>query len=135
MGDIGLFQKGTPFMDGVPGVSQYPILPGGNFTYRFSIGNQYGLYWWHSHFRATYADSIRGPLLVRANQTRVRPYEVLARGVPRGVEILRQAENNSQTVMVNDWNHMTSAETYAQYNRTGAFPNCADSRRFPLCKD
>lgn len=29
-------------MDGVPGVTQYPIPPGGNFTYRFSVKNEYG---------------------------------------------------------------------------------------------
>ncbi|KAH8705516.1 Cupredoxin [Talaromyces proteolyticus] len=40
----GLFQHRTPEMDGVPGVTQYPIPPGGNFTYRFSVGDQYGFY-------------------------------------------------------------------------------------------
>merc|ERR1712169_89358 len=48
----GLLQRGSPDMDGVPGVTQFPIPPGGNFTYRFSTADEYGFYWYHSHFRA-----------------------------------------------------------------------------------
>merc|ERR1712000_131312 len=60
----GLLQRGTPGMDGVPGVTQFPIPPQGNFTYRFSTGSEYGIYWYHSHFRAYYNDAARGPLLM-----------------------------------------------------------------------
>ena len=42
--DEGLIQKGTCYSDGVPGVTQYPILPGGNLTLRFSASGQYGFY-------------------------------------------------------------------------------------------
>ncbi|KAI9649367.1 hypothetical protein NHQ30_001942 [Ciborinia camelliae] len=37
----GLLQNGTPWMDGVPGISQCPIAPGSQFTYRFRA-DQYG---------------------------------------------------------------------------------------------
>ncbi|TVY74179.1 Laccase-1 [Fusarium oxysporum f. sp. cubense] len=40
----GLLQRGTPHMDGVPGVTQDPIPPGGNYTYRFSTASEYGFF-------------------------------------------------------------------------------------------
>ncbi|MBI2149012.1 MAG: copper oxidase, partial [Acidobacteria bacterium] len=36
-------------MDGVPGISQDPVLPGGMFTYEFTV-NQNGTFFYHSHF-------------------------------------------------------------------------------------
>jgi len=54
-----MLQNGTGYMDGVPGFTQVsyvsrsfdklilqcPIAPGANFTYRFTVDNQYGTYW------------------------------------------------------------------------------------------
>ncbi|KAK3595586.1 hypothetical protein CHS0354_009542 [Potamilus streckersoni] len=44
----GLPQRGTPWMDGVPFVTQCPILPGLTFTYTF-IAEPKGTFWYHSH--------------------------------------------------------------------------------------
>ncbi|KAK3595591.1 hypothetical protein CHS0354_009547 [Potamilus streckersoni] len=44
----GLHQRGTPWMDGVPFVTQCPILPGQTFTYKF-IAEPKGTFWYHSH--------------------------------------------------------------------------------------
>lgn len=38
----------TPYMDGVPYVSQCPILPGSTFRYDF-IATEAGTHFWHSH--------------------------------------------------------------------------------------
>lgn len=40
----GLQQQGTPWADGVPGLSQKPIEPGCTYVYRFSA-SPYGTYW------------------------------------------------------------------------------------------
>lgn len=37
-------QYNTPWSDGVPGLSQKPILPGESFTYKWTA-TQYGTYW------------------------------------------------------------------------------------------
>ncbi len=37
-------QQGTPWSDGVPGVSQKPIGGGKSFTYKW-VATQYGTYW------------------------------------------------------------------------------------------
>ena len=38
-------QAGTPWSDGVPGLSQKPIAPGGSFLYKWTA-TQYGTYWY-----------------------------------------------------------------------------------------
>lgn len=48
-----------PWYDGVPGVTQYPILSQGEFSYEF-VAEPYGIYWYHSHVSGTYDDGIRG---------------------------------------------------------------------------
>lgn len=50
-------------MDGVNGVTQCPIAPGHNFTYKFHA-TQYGTSWYHSHYSLQYADGLAGPLTI-----------------------------------------------------------------------
>ncbi|MCJ1231986.1 hypothetical protein MMC12_008667 [Toensbergia leucococca] len=59
----GLYMNGTTEMDGVVGVSQCAIPPGGSFKYDFQI-NQPGTYWYHSHNDGQYPDGLRGALIV-----------------------------------------------------------------------
>lgn len=61
-----MLQNGTQYMDGVPGISQCQIPPGGQFTYNFTVSDQYGSYWWHSHYHNTYADGIVGGLIIHS---------------------------------------------------------------------
>lgn len=62
----GIRQLGTPFMDGVNGVTQCPIAGSPNndsYTYKFKA-SQYGTSWYHSHYALQYADGILGPLTI-----------------------------------------------------------------------
>ncbi|TKA66579.1 hypothetical protein B0A49_06046 [Cryomyces minteri] len=59
----GFLQTGTPWYDGVPGVSQCPIAPGKTFTYRFRA-ELYGTSWWHGHYSAQYINGLAGPIVV-----------------------------------------------------------------------
>ncbi|KAK4945743.1 hypothetical protein LTR10_015091 [Elasticomyces elasticus] len=59
----GLLQKGTPYEDGVPGISQCPIAPGQTYTYSFNA-DLYGTTWYHSHYSAQYAGGALGPLII-----------------------------------------------------------------------
>jgi FtsP/CotA-like multicopper oxidase with cupredoxin domain len=38
----GLYQNGTNWMDGTPGITQCPIAPGGSFRYEFTVKGQSG---------------------------------------------------------------------------------------------
>ena len=59
----GLNQPGTPYFDGVVTVSQCPIVPGGNLTYRFRA-DEYGTTWWHAHYSAQYSSGVVGPIVI-----------------------------------------------------------------------
>ncbi|KAL5492731.1 LCC11_6 [Sanghuangporus weigelae] len=58
----GLFQKGTNSYDGAAWVNQCPIVPNNSFLYNFTVTNQTGTYWYHSHVGTQYCDGLRGPL-------------------------------------------------------------------------
>ncbi|KAK7444341.1 hypothetical protein VKT23_015353 [Stygiomarasmius scandens] len=85
----GMFQNGSQYMDGVPGVSQCPIQPGESFTYQFTV-NQYGTYWYHSHSSVQYTDGLGGPLIIHSVD------DPLVRGTDFDYEMV---------LFVNDWYH------------------------------
>ncbi|RIB07824.1 Multicopper oxidase [Gigaspora rosea] len=58
----GMFQRGTPWYDGVPGQTQRGIPSKKSFAYEFKV-NQSGTYWYHSHSNAQYIEGIVGPLI------------------------------------------------------------------------
>nr|AFE48786.2 yellow laccase [Stropharia aeruginosa] len=60
----GVFQEGTTWADGPVGVNQCPIAPGHSFLYKFSVPDQAGTFWYHSHFSTQYCDGLRGAMVV-----------------------------------------------------------------------
>nr|POE77697.1 laccase-1 [Quercus suber] len=66
----GLYQRGTPYMDGTVGLAQCPIAPGANFTYEFTIANQSGTYWWHAHQGVQASDGLHGPMVIHSRRER-----------------------------------------------------------------
>ncbi|KAJ7450358.1 laccase [Mycena latifolia] len=60
----GLFQKGTNWADGPAWVSQCPIATGHSFLYDFTVPDQAGTFWYHSHLSTQYCDGLRGALVV-----------------------------------------------------------------------
>ena len=49
--------------DGVPGLTECPIAPGGQKVYRFQATG-YGSTWYHSHFSTQYGAGVLGPIVV-----------------------------------------------------------------------
>ncbi|KAH9825619.1 multicopper oxidase 1 [Teratosphaeria destructans] len=62
----GIYQNGTPHMDGTVGITQCPIAPGSEFTYEFTVSEQSGTYWWHGHYGLQASDGMYGPLIIHA---------------------------------------------------------------------
>ncbi|TID19252.1 hypothetical protein CANINC_003823 [Pichia inconspicua] len=60
----GLFQWNTTQMDGVPGLTQCEVAPGGHFVYNFTVPDQVGSFWYHSHSKGQYMDGMRGAFIV-----------------------------------------------------------------------
>ncbi|CCO32858.1 hypothetical protein BN14_06921 [Rhizoctonia solani AG-1 IB] len=91
----GIFQEGTPWMDGPAGITQCPIPSGGSFTYKFKITGQYGTYWWHAHAGSQLSDGVHGALIVHSVN------DPLKRG---------EHYDYDQIIIQGDWYHNTSAE-------------------------
>ncbi|KAK7433267.1 hypothetical protein QQZ08_000203 [Neonectria magnoliae] len=70
----GFLQKGMPWEDGVPGITQCPIAPGKSFTYQFAA-EMYGTGWYHSHYSAQYAAGLLGPMVIHGPREK-RDYDV-----------------------------------------------------------
>lgn len=69
----GFLQKGKPWEDGVPAVTQCPIAPGESFTYSFEA-ELYGTLWYHSHYSSQFSGGLLGPIVVYGPHE--RPYDV-----------------------------------------------------------
>ncbi|WYZ45841.1 hypothetical protein EsH8_IX_000066 [Colletotrichum jinshuiense] len=59
----GIHQQGTGLMDGVSGITQCPIVPGGSFTYRWKAST-YGSTWYHGHHSLQYGGGLWGPMVI-----------------------------------------------------------------------
>jgi laccase len=57
-------QQRNCWADGVPMVTQCPILPGHNFTYRFDVAGQEGTLWWHAHVFSL-RGTVHGAFIIR----------------------------------------------------------------------
>lgn len=66
----GIYQTGTPHMDGTVGITQCPIAPGVSFTYEFKVTGQSGTYWWHGHQGLQSSDGMHGPLIIHSREER-----------------------------------------------------------------
>lgn len=60
----GLPQIGSPYMDGVPFLSQCPISFGQKFTYKFTASHK-GTYWYHSHVGSQRSKGLFGAFIIR----------------------------------------------------------------------
>ncbi|SPP77695.1 laccase [Drosophila guanche] len=88
----GMHQRLTPFMDGVPHVTQYPIEAGQAFRYRFQVDHG-GTNWWHSHTEHQRAFGLAGPLIVR-QPAKLNPHAHLY-----------DFDLTEHVIMVQDWVH------------------------------
>nr|QMP96873.1 laccase 8 precursor [Cerrena sp.] len=60
----GIFQRGTTWADGPSFVSQCPIATNNSFLYDFTVPEQTGTYWYHSHLSTQYCDGLRGAIVI-----------------------------------------------------------------------
>ncbi|WKD48811.1 multicopper oxidase domain-containing protein [Microbulbifer spongiae] len=84
-------------MDGVPYVTNAPIMPGSAFTYEFPI-KQSGTYWYHSHFGLQEQYGLTGSILIHPKE---RPPNAPA----------------DEIIMLADWNDERPEETLRKLKR------------------
>ncbi|CAN6466027.1 unnamed protein product [Victoria cruziana] len=89
----GIHQIGTPWSDGVPGVTQCPILPGETFTYRFVLDKP-GTYMYHSHYGIQRMSGFYGSIQVAVADGVQEPFSYDA----------------VYSLLLNDWYHKSVME-------------------------
>ncbi|OAL33415.1 hypothetical protein AYO20_07271 [Fonsecaea nubica] len=99
----GLYQNGTNWMDGTSGITQCPIPPGASFTYNFTVENQFGTYWYHTHYSTTNGDGPVGPLIIHS------PDELK----------LQKLYDVDQVMLIQDWYHDYSQALLPDYLSSG----------------
>ncbi|KAJ5107486.1 hypothetical protein N7456_004161 [Penicillium angulare] len=120
----GIRQQGTPWADGVSGLSQWGIRPGQKYTYKWQA-DQYGTYWYHSHDKARLMDGLYGAIYIRPSSAD-SPVSMISSD-PKDIEAMENARRNPQLVVLSDWDHLTS-DAYMQAEMdTGYDIFCSDS--------
>ncbi|KAG2652015.1 putative laccase-9 [Panicum virgatum] len=77
----GVDQPRNPWFDGPEFITQCPIQPGANFTYRIVFSDEEGTLWWHAHSdfdRAT----VHGAIVVRPKLGSAYPYPEPHKDIP-----------------------------------------------------
>ncbi|KAJ0979282.1 hypothetical protein J5N97_014756 [Dioscorea zingiberensis] len=107
----GVRQLRTAWADGPSYVTQCPILPGGSYTYRFTIEDQEGTLWWHAHtswLRAT----VYGALIIHPKEGSSYPFPKPQREVP---------------IIIGEWWNTNPQTVLRTSMITGAAPNISDA--------
>ncbi|CAE6443622.1 unnamed protein product [Rhizoctonia solani] len=89
----GIEQFGTPWSDGVPGLTQWPIPVQGDFVYNFTV-KQAGFQWYHSHYKMQLDDGLKGTIYIRPNPNKPKPFSQISTDAAV-IEKLKQSENNA----------------------------------------
>ncbi|KAH0075189.1 putative multicopper oxidase, type 1, partial [Aureobasidium melanogenum] len=64
----GVRQLNSVGSDGVGGLTECPIPPGGSRTYSF-LATQFGTSWYHSHYSSQYGMGVTGPIVINGPAT------------------------------------------------------------------
>lgn len=121
----GIEQKGTPWADGVSGLSQWAIKPGQTYKYQWTA-TQKGTYWYHSHDKDRIMDGLYGAIQVRPADQSDSPFSMISDD-PEDIEAMRLAERNANLVVLSDWDHLTSDSYMRAMMETGYDIFCSDS--------
>ncbi|KDQ12108.1 hypothetical protein BOTBODRAFT_162022 [Botryobasidium botryosum FD-172 SS1] len=121
----GINQRGTPWSDGVPGVTQAMILPGEVFVYKWTA-TQSGVYWYHAHSRELYDDGIRGPIYLESSDSQPTPFGLISSD-PQDITAMESADKNPQVLSLSDRKHVNSEKDIEEWQRTHVEQLCVDS--------
>jgi iron transport multicopper oxidase len=105
----GLFQHNSNQMDGVPGLTQCQVPPGQTFIYNFTVPDQVGSFWYHSHSKGQYMDGMRGAFIINDPEN---PY--------------KNNYTDEKIISLSEWYHNNittlTSKFLNRYNPTGAEP-------------
>ena len=118
--------NGTPWSDGVPGLTQRQIQPGCSFTYRWKA-TQYGSYWYHAHQHNQIDDGLYGPIVIHPRTESPNPFAAIAKNNSAILQALKQAEREVRPLVLGDLRHVTADETWEYSVAAGIEIPCVSS--------
>ncbi|KKA19822.1 laccase [Rasamsonia emersonii CBS 393.64] len=121
----GIEQLDTPWSDGVPGLSQRPIQPGDSFLYKWKA-TQYGSYFYHAHKSGQINDGLYGAIIIRPSPHVPRPFHLITND-SHELEAIQTAELQTKPIILSDWTHHTSNETWNIEEAAGLDAYCTNS--------
>ncbi|RAL16742.1 multicopper oxidase [Aspergillus homomorphus CBS 101889] len=121
----GVGQLGTPWSDGVPGLTQELIQPGEQYLYTWTA-NDYGTYIYHSHSRALLDDGLYGSIYIEPAESVERPFDLIAEN-PDELQAMLDAEQNTQPILLSDWKHFDSTEVLQLEKDSGVENVCTSA--------
>ncbi|XP_015121329.1 laccase-1 [Diachasma alloeum] len=101
----GQHHRTSPYMDGVPYVTQCPIPPGSTFRYHYTAATS-GTHFWHSHSGFQRGDGVFGPLIVRPQEGRDHHKD--------------RYDVDEHIITILDWDHVSGNDKFlAHHHSTG----------------
>ncbi|KAK1589870.1 multicopper oxidase [Colletotrichum navitas] len=124
----GIEQLDTPWSDGVPGVTQRPIPPGGSFVYQWKA-TQYGAYWYHAHWESLIEDGLFGPITIHPAASHQKPFSLISSD-GAAINAMEKAEKKVVPLVLSDHRHMISEEVTKLSAAANIQFSCYDSFLF-----
>ncbi|KAJ9639586.1 hypothetical protein H2204_003656 [Knufia peltigerae] len=121
----GIVQQGTPWSDGVPGLSQKPIAPGSSYLYKWTADAS-GVYFYHAHYRSQMMDGLYGAIIIKAAENAPKPFSLISNDTA-AVAAMVAAEKSQEVIFVSDYVKYTSAEFHKQEEAANVDISCADA--------
>ncbi|KKK24927.1 hypothetical protein AOCH_006475 [Aspergillus ochraceoroseus] len=121
----GIDQAGTPWSDGVPGLSQKPISAGESFLYKWRATN-YGSYFYHAHNRGQLEDGLYGAIHILADKSVEKPFSMIAKNL-QDLHAMEAAEKKSTPIILSDIRQLTSEEIWNAEAAMGRDAYCANA--------
>lgn len=121
----GIRQLGTPWADGVPGVSQYSIQPGSSYNYQWTA-EESGIYFYHSHYKGQMMDGLYGAIIISPSETATRPFSLISNS-SADIAKMKAAEAKVEAILTSDWNRFTFDEFFEIEKSANIDYSCTDS--------
>ncbi|KAK4466554.1 multicopper oxidase [Cladorrhinum samala] len=121
----GIHQTGTPWSDGVPGLSQKFIPPGKTFVYKFKASPA-GTFWYHSHERMSLEDGLYGGIFIKPKAKLDGLWSQISKD-PEDIKAMDRAARDPELMVLSEWTSFTSEQWWKAVTDSNLLIFCVDS--------